>query len=127
MQFVCARLGLRNYDGLACLAKLRVVGGGADLQFRKRIGLGSDYRLAKHGLAVVSPVQLEGDSTPISSIDAGTVYILRLLAGRRGAGGLNARYHEVQPADVAIVDRDLLHCLLLERIGDVGLLSLEQS
>src|SRR5262245_61892470 len=85
MQFVRAGLGLRHDHGLARLSKLCIVGGRADLQFGKRIRFWSDHRLAKNGLAVVGPIQLEGNATPVGAIDLRTVNVLGLLACRSDA------------------------------------------
>ena len=70
---------------------------------------------------------MEGNAAPVGAVDLRSVHVLGLLAGCRCGGCLNARHQEVQAADVAIVNRDLLHRLLLQRVGDIGLLGLEQS
>src|SRR5262245_66388899 len=97
MIIVAARLRLGRNHSLAGLSELGVVSSGGDLQFRKRVQIGSDDRLTKDGLAVVRPVQQERDATPILPADVRPEEGMRPLAGGGGAARLDAREHEIEP------------------------------
>src|SRR5262245_33464220 len=102
---VTARLRLRGNESLARLSELGVVGSGGDLQFRKRVQIGSDDWLAQDGIAIVRPVKQERDAAPILPADVRPEEGMWLLAGGGGAARLDARNQEVEPVQVAPEDR----------------------
>ena len=91
MERVGAGFRLRGNHRLAGLPELGVVGRGGDFQFRHGVEIRSNDGFTQYGIAVIRAIQLEIEMPPqYWPPMLGPVDVLRLFAGGRRAGRLDA-------------------------------------